>query len=174
MWSALEPLEGTHPTGRFGWSLDLRGSWAGEPMLLAVGAYATRTNDGQVHVFHRMSDSWVPLASQPTPAGAAGSVLGWSIAVSGDVVAAAAPGHTSSAGAVFLFVLDEGGGWTNGPVVVAPDGESGDKFGGGWSNGIVISGDLLIVGAPGAGPRLTETFPVALEALGAGRVYVFQ
>ena len=95
---------------------------------------------------------------------AAGDYEGASVSLDGDtaVVAApfAAPMGRTDAGAVYVFVRS-GGTWTQQAKIVAADGRSGDNFGARVS----LSGDTLVIGAPGSDP---------FGRSNAGAAYVYQ
>ena len=83
--------------------------------------------------------------------GEAGDLFGWSVAVSGDTVVAAASGDDVGAnadqGSAYVFVKP-GGGWTSATQtakLTASDGAPGDLFG----YSATISGDTVVAGAYG-------------------------
>ncbi len=77
--------------------------------------------------------------------------FGWWVAISGDTAVVGAPGRETqpggSNGAVFVFVLTAAG-WTQQEELTAPDGLNLDSFGA----AVAISGNTLVVGAPGHDP----------------------
>jgi uncharacterized protein (DUF2345 family) len=99
--------------------------------------------------------------------GAANDLLGYSVAISGDTVAAGAPramvGSNSYQGAAYVFVKP-GGGWASTSTfhakLTASDGAGYDFFG----TSVAISGDTVVVGAPDA---------TIGSALYQGAAYVF-
>src|SRR5262245_31017864 len=108
-------------------------------------------------------DPVVYLASRLTPAGAgADDLFGWSVAVSGTTAVVGAPGRGISGvfkGSAFVFTR-AGEGWQQEAELSAADGDNADGFGG----AVAISGDTIVVGAPGTDPGGRP---------GAGAAYVF-
>lgn len=96
-------------------------------------------------------------ALAPVDAGTAGGFFGGAIELAGDELYVGAPFAPLPAGrgAVQPYVRGEPG-WIPGPLLSASDGEDGDRFG----ESIALSGDTLIVGAPG-------------KSGGVGAAYVF-
>ena len=78
---------------------------------IAVGAPADAVNSnnsaGEVFVFARPGSVWANASSQSATLtasdGAAGDDLGFAVGTSGAAIVAGAPGHTASAGAVYVF-----------------------------------------------------------------------
>jgi hypothetical protein len=107
-------------------------------------------------------------------AGEGGHAFGSSVAIGGDIAALGAPGYPfgTAYGAAYIFrrngTLPPTQQWTQqGGAITASDGQSGDFFGGlsMGPNAIGVSGDFLVVGAPGAGVAQQED---------AGKAYVFR
>jgi hypothetical protein len=68
--------------------------------------------------------------------------LGQSVALSGETLAAGAPGENARQGAVYLW-QKEPDGWREQTRLVAADGRADDEFG----FAVALDGDLLVVGA---------------------------
>lgn len=101
---------------------------------------------GAVYLYTRAGDDWVPEIVLRNEFGAAFDGLGRSVATSGDVVAAGAPGDDDAAdgaGSVIVF-RRVGGVWTQETTITAPDAGAGHGLG--WS--VDLDGDRLIIGAP--------------------------
>lgn len=102
------------------------------------------------------------------------SQFGYSISLSGDTLAVAAPsegdGLHSETGAVYLFVRREGV-WTQQAVLQNSNSESGDRFG----SSVSLSGDTLAVGATGEDSAATGVGGDQTDnnAPGSGAVYLF-
>ena len=76
--------------------------------------------------------------------------FGTAVAISGDYTVVGAPGdddNGSGAGAAFIFARNQGGSnnWGQVGKLTAADGAAGDAFG----SAVAISGDYLVIGAPG-------------------------
>jgi hypothetical protein len=82
--------------------------------------------------------------------------LGQSVALSGEMLAAGAPGENARQGAVYLW-QKEPDGWHEQTRLVAADGRADDEFG----FAVAIDGDLLVVGA-------------AYRQQAAGTIYIFE
>lgn len=121
----------------FGQSLALEGD------LLAIGAPNDRTVDavGSVTIYSHAAGSWSRVA-KVTSATPAGSTLGTSVALEGNVLVAGARGPFGSGGHAFVY---EGGGstWTPTMLLTPQDGHPNDAFG----TAVAISGNTVIVGA---------------------------
>jgi hypothetical protein len=124
------------------------------------------SNQGAAYVFVKPGSGWANAAETAkltASDGAAFADLGFSVAVSGDTVAAGAPGVASvsaspNVGAAYVFVKPESG-WANASEtakLTASDGCCGSELG----RSVAIWGDTVVVGAP----RLP---------LGRGAAYVF-
>jgi len=114
-------------------------------------------NAGAAYVFQNTGGVWAQsdyLKASPTIS--AGDLFGYSIAVDGDTLAIGAPGSNSDAGRVYLFTLS-GSDWDFDQSISASDTVQGQEFG--FSVG--LSGDYLIVGAPGVGAE-------------SGAIYIFE
>jgi len=89
------------------------------------------------------SVSWQEESQLIASDGAQGDLLGWSVAVSGNTALVAAVDRDNSHGAVYVFVRDNRGAWTQQQMLTAYDGSDEDHFG----SSVAISGDQAIVGA---------------------------
>jgi hypothetical protein len=100
-----------------------------------------------------------------------GEFFGGSLSLSGDSLAVGAWGANNYAGAVYVFVRDSTGAWTEQARLVASNGEMNDSFGG----SVGISGDTLIVGAGGESSSATGINGNQSDnsADGAGAAYIF-
>jgi len=116
-----------------------------------------RLNAGAVYVFTRDGAAWSRQAYIKASNTGEGDFFGWSLALSGDTLAAGAAGEASSAtgiggleidnsqpraGAVYVFTRD-GVAWSQQAYIKASNTEGEDFFG--WS--VALSGDNLAVGA---------------------------
>jgi hypothetical protein len=131
-------------TNRFGEALDIMGD------RIAVGAPLNDingTDSGLVAVFDRTGSSWSQTAS--LVAGEMFGELGRAVALGADRLSAGAPRDqqlgSSPVGALYLFDL-KAGIWAQAGSLVLPSPSALDDFGASTA----LSGDLLIVGAPGA------------------------
>jgi hypothetical protein len=146
------------PGDRLGWSVAIDGD------TVAAGAYDAdiggQSNQGAVYVFVEPGGGWADTtqsAKLTVSDGASGDLLGWSVAVDGDTVAAGA-GVNADPGSVYVFVRP-GAAWadaTETAKLTASDGAAGDGLG----YVVSLDGDTLAAGALQAGS-------------GRGAVYVF-
>lgn len=147
------------PGYRFGEVVALSGDTAliGAPNEKVGANFA----QGAAYVFVRNGTTWAPQGSKLLAAdGASNNNFAWSVAIDGDTAAIGAYRALASQGAVYVFVRS-GTTWSQqGARLVSSDGASGDAFG----TSVALSGDTLVVGAPG---KAVDTKG------GAGGVYVF-
>jgi hypothetical protein len=130
---------------------------------VAAGAPLDDTS-GAVYVFERGDGSW-PLQARLDggSAGADGNVnFGWSVALSGDRLAAGEPGRMTDSTTHGLVRTFERAGtnWSAAGIVQAADGAVKDRFG----IAVALDGDTLAIGAPGNDVGIEQD---------AGAVYVF-
>jgi hypothetical protein len=110
------------------------------------------------------------------------SDFGWSVAVWGSTAVVGAPWFSSTAGfkgegnesplglatgRAYVFTRNAAG-WHQAAELVGSDTTQGNEFGA----SVAISGNTIVVGAPGHGPK--TTFSSGNQYVGAGRAYVFQ
>ncbi|HPE70976.1 MAG TPA: FG-GAP repeat protein [Candidatus Competibacter sp.] len=108
----------------------------------AVGA---QQQAGRIFVYLRDAANWIgPVEVSPTDR-AAFDEAGKAVAISGDTLVIGSPRHNNDQGAVYVFIRD-GGGWTPQATLTAAAGVAGDRFG----TAVSITGDTLVIGAPGA------------------------
>jgi hypothetical protein len=145
---------------RFGQAVCLSGNLA---LIGADGSSDAGISSGAAYVFRREGSLWVEEAKLTASDAQAAAYFGWSVGLSGDyalVGAYADDGHGSDAGAVYVFVEDNGA-WNETQKLVPDDIEPVDLFG--WS--LATSGDdYAVVGA------VTED---AGGSADAGSAYVF-
>jgi hypothetical protein len=128
----------------FGFSVALSGDTA------AVGAYlddsGANINQGAAYIFTRVGTTWTQQQKLTASDGAANDFLGYSLALSGDVLIASALGDgfgaTSGQGSLYVFARS-GTTWTQQNKLFAADGVNGDNLG----RAVALSGDTVLVGA---------------------------
>lgn len=132
----------------FGWSVAVAGSTA---VIGAINArIGTNNSQGAAYVFSRGSDgSWSETQKLFASDGFSVDWFGNAVAIEdGTIVVAAYGAHYNDQamrGSVYVFT-QVGGVWTQTQQLVADDGSVGDGFG----NAIALSGDQLLISAPGA------------------------
>ena len=140
----LEASSGTRKA-EFGYSVSVSGE------TVAIGApqetIGSSQNSGSVYMFTRPSTGWPKTMTETTEltAGAGGSELGLSVALSGKTLVAGAPFQRMGQGFVYAFV-EPSGGWQNGAQakqIAASDGTDNDLFG----YFVAISGGVIVAGA---------------------------
>ena len=121
----------------------------------------TLESAGAAYVFVRSGGSWIQEAYLKASNTGGGDRFGFSVAISGETVVVGAKGEASSAkgvdppgggaddtapsaGAAYVFVRSSGS-WTPQAYLKASNAEQGDFFG----NSVSISGETIVVGAPG-------------------------
>jgi uncharacterized repeat protein (TIGR01451 family) len=145
------------PGGQLGASVSLAGD------TLAAGS----PRDGflgSASVFVRSGATWIHEQTVTTP-GNVVNRFGQTVIVSGDRLYVAAPDEGTvpgnSVGVVHAFARS-GGVWSEGPPILASDGQDGDLFG----SALALAADTLLVGAP-----WVDTSP-AIQNAGAAYVFV--
>jgi hypothetical protein len=129
-----------------GYSVSISGN------TVAVGVRGIDDNQGAVYVFVKPGTGWANMhetAVLTASDGASGNLLGYSVAISGEVVVAGAPfatiGSNPEQGGVYVF-QEPSGGWTNmtqTAKLTASDGGPGDWLG----FSVSISGSTVAAGA---------------------------
>jgi hypothetical protein len=118
-----------------------------------IGAYwnhiGTRRWQGSVYVFVRKGQTWIQQAKLVAADGKMKDHFGQSVAIDGDTIVVGVPeadiGEDKNQGAVYVFTR-QGDHWAEQVKLTASGGASIDIFG----KTVGISGDTIIVGAPGA------------------------
>jgi hypothetical protein len=117
---------------------------------MVVGALGGDSSRGAAYVFVKPGAGWGTMtetARLTASDGAVGDQLGQSVGISGDTVVVGAWRDDSVRGSAYVF-LKPGGGWgamTETGKLTASDGADNDEFG----RSVGISGDTVVVGAPG-------------------------
>jgi hypothetical protein len=110
---------------------------------------------GAAYVFPRGTGPWT-LPPQKILAydGATDDLFGSSVSISGQVAVVGAPGN-GAGGSVYPFEFDTSGiGWTAGAKLADSAGADGDDFG----YSVRLSGDDLVIGAPGDGAGVAHVY----------------
>lgn len=184
----------TEATDYFGWSVALSGDTA---VIGALGEDSSATGvngneadngaaeSGAVYVFIRSGSTWSQQAYLKPSNIESGDQFGIVVAIDGDTIVAGAPGEASSstgvngnqadnsktnAGAAYVFVRS-GTTWTQQAYLKASNTDTQDRFG----NGVDVSGDTIVVGAPGEASNAPgiDGNQASNIAPGAGAAYVF-
>lgn len=117
----------------------------------AVIGAPTEGGAGAVHVYVRNGGEWISQA-RLTPESGSNDRFGAAVAAQGNVIVVGAPWaqveSAGGAGAAYVFVR-QGTTWSTAARLTAPAGFSGDEFG----FAVAVSGDVVLVGAPDAGPH---------------------
>ncbi len=155
--------ENPDPLDNFGEAVAISGEIAvvGAAAGDVVSGIANRA-PGIAYVFERNaggSGNWgqtarLSVGEEPDSFGAA-------VGLSGDLLAAGAPGHNIGRGAVYIFERNAQGQWVQIARVVSNEVAEGDAFG----NGVAISGNAFVAGAVGS---------TVNNFLSAGAAYVFE
>jgi len=114
-------------------------------MLIPVPA---RADENHTLADYAEKDSqWVATATLTAADGAANDDFGWSVSVSGGTMVVGASGDNGEKGSAYIFERDQGGAgiWGQVKKLTAADGAADDKFG----HSVAVSGDTVVVGAPG-------------------------
>jgi hypothetical protein len=139
-WTFLQTLDG--PNGmaeQFGQSVAI----SGDTIVVGAPAASSAHDEGSVWVYVKSSSSasWPTSATQtlaaPTTPIAFGEQFGYSVAISGELLAIGAPGADQA------LVYTDDYGYAN-PAVISDPKSGEDEFG----HAVAISGDTVFVGAP--------------------------
>ena len=156
----LEEAELTASDGKeydnFGRAVSISGDYAVIGMWEVVKD--TGATPGSVYIFRREGTSWVEEAILTASDGAPYDAFGYSVSISGDYAALGRGNDYANGGSAYIF-RREGTNWVEEMKLTASNGSVDDDFG--WS--ISISGDFVVVGAPGDNDNGTN----------AGSAYVF-
>lgn len=182
-WEEVAKFEGADVPGescvpchpRFGWSVDLDGSWAvaGAPRL--PGPSLDPEVKGAIYVFERVDGTWTRDASLGPYTDTAYDRLGYSVGITGDTIAAGSssgrPASGEPMGTVSLFER-AGGAWglatTLWPPLTTQAGSPNAVFG----FSLDLEGSSLVVGDPGWG-AMPGAAPVDKVTAGLGAAYVY-
>ncbi|PJF38983.1 MAG: hypothetical protein CUN54_09690, partial [Phototrophicales bacterium] len=133
--------------------------------VIVVGAHLANGLDlrtGAVYTYDRDSPFWIQTAKLIPTDGDLGDAFGWPVAIDGDTLVVGAWGDDdlgSDSGSVYVFER-VGDAWMQTTKLLAPDGESSDRFG----RALAIDNDTLVIGA-----RYDDD-----RGLDAGSAYVYQ
>jgi hypothetical protein len=139
---------------RFGWSVAVSGGSVvvGAPYedsnatgVNGNGGNNSAPDSGAVYVFVRIGASWTQQAYLKTSNHGQDELLGYSVAISGDVVIVGSLGDGwpgANAGAAYVFGRSDGA-WLQQAYLKASNAGAGDYFG----YSVAISGDTVVVGA---------------------------
>ena len=154
-WTQQAYLKASDPgkKAQFGLSVAVSGDTA------VVGAFGAGSQAGAAYVFTRVGTKWTEQAILKASNTAAGSLFGYSVAVSGETVVVGAFGDPSNAtgvggsqtdksmvqaGAAYVFTRT-GTAWTQQAYLKASNTDRGDLFG----ISVAVLGDTVVVGAAG-------------------------
>ncbi len=174
----------TGDSDAFGFSVAIDGE------LMAIGAPGEDSNStgvnsvenddgaaddsGAVYVYARDSGFWYPEAYIKADTATAGDRFGSQLALSGNTLAVSAIGDSSVAtksGAVYIFVRNELGEWSQQAKLKADNAGADDGFG----YALALSGDRIAIGAPFEdGDAVGINNNDNDDAADAGAVYVFE
>ena len=159
VWLFTAELSASEPLGSganyFGYSVGVKGDTivVGSPSSFA-GSGGSDT--GAAYVFARTGGVWSAQAKLWALDAAEYDIFGRSVAVDGGTIVVGADGcdsaTTSNSGAAYVF-LDHGASlWWQQAKLVAPEVSTNAGFG----RAVGITGDTVVVGAPGVGPDLSR------------------
>lgn len=115
------------------------------------GSFSTNCNGGAVYIFTRTGSAWVEQQILRPGDSDCGQWFGSALAIEGDTLVVGAPRDDefgTLSGAAYVFVKT-GGTWVEREKLRSTNERIFDGFG----SSVAICGDLLVVGAQGAGPQ---------------------
>jgi hypothetical protein len=125
--------------------------------------------NGCAYIFTRSGVSWNQQAKLVASDGTVGDYFGNSVTLEAGAAVVGAPYKDTTAGANAgaAYVFTQGSGWAQQAILGTADAAVGDTFG----RAVAVSGDTVILGAPGAGMVNPYTGETQTEA---GAVYVYR
>lgn len=137
-WREVAVLRGSDTVegDRFGSSVAVYGN------TIVVGAEGKAKHSGGAYVFDRMTTGWQQIAELNDPGRNAGDGFGWSVALSGSVLAVGAIGFGPDVGRAYAFSKSRGS-WHETAELEVPGTVAYDEFGG----SVAVSGDTIVVGS---------------------------
>ncbi len=115
--------------------------------IVSEGHYVVGTKDSEIlYNFRQRGPAWSVAGAVTVPEPIERSKLGSDIAIDGDTAVLGAKDY-DNAGAAFVFQNDPRTGWTLQAILQSDGIALGDDFG----SSVAISGDTIVVGAPGRG-----------------------
>ena len=154
----------------FGTSVAISGDTA------VVGApapsFAGGITAGAAYVYVRSSGVWKLQKKLAPGFGAIDDAFGYAVAVSGSKLVVGAPGHDfgfADSGSAYVYARTNGK-WNLQEQIQAPDLAAGDGFG----HAVAISGDTVLVGAPGHDSAGKSNSGAAYVFVGSGAVWAPQ
>ena len=159
-------VDGLANGATFGNSVDVSGDTA------VVAAWQDKVGrkikQGTVHVFVRRQGRWINQAKLIAFDGKQRDLFGTRVAIDGDTIVVGVPeadiGKDRNQGAAYVFTR-VGNNWEKQEKLVATGGAANALFGG----AVAVSGDTILIGAPGADSNPKDNIPQA-----NGAIYVFK
>lgn len=167
----LRAVEGPVPTGvveGLGGGVAAR-----DGLVVAGGPYASigGFESGAAWVYRVEDGALVIDSALAAPGIGGGDHFGFAVATDGSLICIGAPedsGVMNASGSVRVF-RHTGSAWSADPIVFAPAAQTGDRFGA----SVAISGDVLIVGAPGRDMVGASDAGAALVFVWNGAAWIF-
>ncbi len=132
---------------QFGWSVAVDGNAVAVGAPYEDGSGDSLSNSGAVYVFERDTNGdWQQAAYLKASNALNNDRFGRSVALSGNTLVVGAIGvddPANNSGAVYVFVRDSNGNWSQQAILQADNAGDSDNFG--WS--VAVSGDTVVVGA---------------------------
>ena len=166
-WTEVQKIVGSdrESADAFGKSVAIHGDYAvvGAPGKDWSGILINYKGVGTAYVYKRNDDGeWIEMQRLNASDREDEDAFGWSVAIHGDliVVGAYGEGEAINRGAAYVFQRNEDESWTEIQKIIAPDGQSEDRFG----EFVAIHQGQAAVAAP---------FADQPNAISAGAVYLY-
>jgi len=143
-WTQEQKLIANDATSylRFGWAVAISGDYA---IIGAKGDFHAGKNSGSAYIFKRDGANWVQLVKLTKSNAVRDEEFGYAVTIEGDYAAVGAWGVSSGAGVVYVYKRT-GAVWNEHAKLAPSELAAGNLFGG----AVALSGNHLLVGAPGA------------------------
>ena len=142
IWQYLQKLTGGTNGDGFGHAVDIHGSTV---VVGSPGSDLGGSENGCARIFRHNGSSFVWQKTIFDAMSGTDNQFGQAVAVDDERLVIGAPGQLSDGGCVYLYAKD-GNNWQADGILVGSDTGSGDRFG----ESLDVSGDLVVVGAPGS------------------------
>jgi hypothetical protein len=145
--NVIRPANSSQAGEHFGYAVAIAPQGGPNAGMLVVGApdrdNGQTTSTGGIYVFNHVGNGYT-LQNLPSQWDEAFQFNGLAVATNGSWIAAGAPSFGNARGRVFVYEKLQNGNWEVSGFISGPDGDGGN-----FGSSISMSGDTMVVGAPG-------------------------